>query len=254
MSRYTVRKNALSILNEIENKPENYYLIHYACDDFNSSKSISSISVMNFSNRITKTFDIDKTARMLRLPDNKTTYCNSTIQRKLLEEFNSFLQVHPDTQWISWNMENDFYGFNAIYEYSEFLNIEHPVKVSESQQINLSHLLADLYGPNFAIDPKMENLAKINNIDLAYEFKTGKEEIKLLKQSKYNEISRSTARKLLIFRSFLEKAINNKLRVDSNWIEIYGISPQGMYTAVKDKWWFALLTFALGIIIGHFVQ
>lgn len=252
MSRYTVRKRALAILKQIENNPENYYLIHYACDDFNSSKIISSISVMNFSDRIIKTFDINKTAKELNISDNEIVYDNSTIQRKMLEEFNSFLYAHSRSNWISWNMENDFYGFNAIYDYSKFLNVTSPIKISESQQINLAHLLSDLYGPNFANDPKMKNLAILNKIDLSYEFKTGEKEIELLKQGKYNEISRSTVRKLIIFRSFLDKAINNKLKVNSNWIEIYGVSPQGIYNAVKDKWWFALLTFIIGIIIGHF--
>lgn len=255
MSRYTLRKQALKTLKGIENNPENYYFIHYACGDFQKENTISVIAVMNLKTQISTTFSIKKTAEELNINTKGISKNSLKIQKKMLEAFNEFLiQNVKNVKWINWNMQSDEYGFEAIRHQSQILNIENPILVPNSNQINLSHLLSDIYGPNFINDPKMENLAKINNINLSYEFKNGKEEAKLLNDEKYTDISRSTLRKLNIFNIFLEKTINKKLKVKSKWTDIYGWSPQGIYTAVKDKWWFALLTFALGIIIGHFFQ
>lgn len=252
MSRYKERKAALRVLNEIENNPSNYYLIHYACDDFNKSDIISNISIMNFGNQNIVSFSIRTIADELRVPEVNIHSRIAKIQKELLTQFNDFIKSHPDAKWIHWNMNNDIFGFGALHRISKTMNVNDPVSVTANQTINLSHLLSRVYGPSFCADPRMESLARLNKLDLTYEYKNYSDEINLLHQSKYREITRSTNRKLTIFRIFLERAINRKLVVNSSWRDIYGVSFQGCYDAVKDKWWFAALTFIAGIIIGHF--
>ena len=255
MSRYKVRKQALETLSNIENNPQNYYLIHYACGNFREENTISVIAVMNLKKQVSTTFSIKKTAEDLNINPRDISKNTLKIQKEMLESFNEFLiQNVKNIKWINWNMQSDKFGFEAIQHQSKVLNIKNPVTVSNSEQINLSHLLSDIYGPNFIDDPKMEKLAEYNDIDLSYEFKNGKEEAKLLNEGKYTDISLSTIRKLTIFNIFLEKAINNKLKVKSKWTDIYGWSPQGIYNAIKGKWWFAILTFILGTLIGHFFK
>src|SRR5699024_10771883 len=208
---------------------------------------------MNLKKQVSTTFSIKKTAEDLNINPRDISKNTLKIQKEMLESFNEFLiQNVKNVKWINWNMQSDKFGFEAIQHQSKVLNIKNPVTVSNSEQISLSHLLSDIYGPNFIDDPKMEKLAEYNDIDLSYEFKNGKEEDKLLNERNYNDISLSTIRKLTIFNIFLEKAINNKLKVKSKWTDIYGWSPQGIYNAIKGKWWFAILTFILGTLIGHF--
>ena len=68
----------------------------------------------------------------------------------------------------------------------------------------------------------------------------------------------STLRKVDVFANVLNRAINNTLKVNSKWTEIYGVSVQGIINVCKDTWWIQLIwtgvSMVLGAVIGELVS
>lgn len=60
-----------------------------------------------------------------------------------------------------------------------------------------------------------------------------------------------------VIASLLNRAIDNALKVESKWWEIYGLSPQGLYESITSRWWcqiiLAVASIILGTIIEHYV-
>ena len=67
----------------------------------------------------------------------------------------------------------------------------------------------------------------------------------------------STLRKVDVFANILNRAVNNTLKVNSKWAEIYSVTIQGILNYCKDTWWIQLIwtivSMFLGALIGEFV-
>ena len=64
----------------------------------------------------------------------------------------------------------------------------------------------------------------------------------------------STLRKVDAFASILNRAINNTLRVNSKWTEIYGTSIQGMFHLCKETWWIQIVWIIVTMILGALIS
>ena len=115
MSRYTDYKYAKHILKNIEEKPENYLIIHYSCEGMENLKGksprIASISVRQFNNAQTNNFSIHQYAEIIDVEISPETY--KQIEKKLLEDFFKFVDKNGEKTWIHWNMRDNNFGFNV---------------------------------------------------------------------------------------------------------------------------------------------
>ena len=104
--------------------------------------------------------------------------------------------------------------------------------------------------------PRLESLLKKNNI-IAKDFLPGAEEAIAFDNKEYIKLHQSTLRKVDVIASLLNRAIDNALKVESKWWEIYGLSPQGLYESITSRWWcqiiLAVASIILGTIIEHYV-
>ena len=64
----------------------------------------------------------------------------------------------------------------------------------------------------------------------------------------------STLRKVDVFASLRNRAINNTLKVDSKWTEIYGLSIQGIINFCKDTWWIQIIWTVVSMILGAIIS
>lgn len=68
----------------------------------------------------------------------------------------------------------------------------------------------------------------------------------------------STLRKVDVFANLINRAINNKLKVNSGWKEIYGVTIPGVINYCKDKWWiqlvWTLITFVVGVVVSEKIR
>lgn len=248
LNRYEIRKQGLKILNEISDHEDDYYFIHYAVD-FHNSNRIAAIAIRHLSSEgEIINFSIDTMAEELNLPiTNKNL---DKIESSMLIKYFKFIEKHIHSKFIHWNMSSDEYGFKAIEKRAKKLKIDTKItSISENQCINLSHCFKMIYGENYIKNPKFYNLLKLNNIH-PHDLLNGKQEAKEIKNQNFKAVTLSCDRKVNVFYELYFLSFTNRLKVQTNWIEIHGLSIQSIYEFSKSKWWFNLISFFLGSIVG----
>lgn len=252
MNRYEIRKQGLKILNEISNNENDYYFIHYAVD-FHDSNRIAAIAIrhLSFEGNVIN-FSIDVESRRLNLPITNENL--DKIESSMLTEYFNFMKNHIHSKFIHWNMSSDEYGFKAIENRAKELKASTEiVSVSENQCVNLSHCFKKMYGENYVKDQKFYNLLNLNNIH-PHDLLNGKQEAEEIRKQDFKSIALSCDRKVNVFYQLYFLALNNRLKVQTNWVEIHGLSIQSIYEFVKDKWWFSLLCFFMGAIFSWLLE
>lgn len=109
--------------------------------------------------------------------------------------------------------------------------------------------LINCYGVGYAGHPRMEKLLEQNDIK-AKDYLNGSQEAAAFANKEYVKLHMSTLRKVDVFSNILNRAINNTLKVNSKWTEIYGISIQGILNYCKDTWWIQILWTLVSMVIG----
>lgn len=115
--------------------------------------------------------------------------------------------------------------------------------------LEYSRLFIQCYGVNYIGHPRLESLLKKNNIK-AKDFLPGAEEAKAFDNKEYIRLHQSTLRKVDVIASLLNRAIDNSLKVESKWWEICGLSPQGLFESITNKWWCRIIMTILSIVFG----
>ncbi|MFT9411549.1 hypothetical protein, partial [Liquorilactobacillus hordei] len=257
MSKYELRKQALETVKKIDKNREKYYVIHYTCDDFKKSDTVTSIVISHFSDGETTSFSLDQTAKILDIQntDLKTPETLNKVEKKMLESFSDFVKNHDNNNWVHWNMNSDSYGFKALELRAKVLKIQNFSVVNDDRKLNLSKLFAELYDRGFAKNPQMENLMKLNKISDPGDYYPGYSnqddkmtEPKLFEQGKYKTIRLSCLRKVKILCHFLNLEIDKKLITLTPKRKLYGLSIKGLYALLLEQWWSGLLIFFLGYL------
>ena len=110
--------------------------------------------------------------------------------------------------------------------------------------------------PQYVGHPRMERLLERNGIK-AKDYLSGHQEAEAFENHEYVKLHMSTLRKVDVFANLLNRSINNTLKVNSKWTEIYGVSIQGILNFCKDTWWvqiiWTIVSMVLGGIIGEFI-
>ena len=226
--QYENHKKAIKVLEEIDKNPSNYLMIHYSCESFYDIKDghtprITSIAVYNYSSAQTESFSLHKIAEKMHveLKDVESEY--DELEREMLREYFEYVNIHKEYYWIHWNMRDINYGFKAI---------EHRYSVLGGKLLEKNHIQAR-------------------------DYLCGAEEATAFENKEYIKLHMSTLRKVDVFADLLTRAINNTLKTDAKWSEVYGMSPQGIFDYCKSKWWIqiilSIVTLFIGAVLGKLI-
>lgn len=254
--RYQKHKKAKQILNDIAQKPELYYVIHYSCESFYDIKDgrsprITSIAIRQLSSGQTTSFSIHKIAEIKGVPFVEMSDKYDELEREMLEKFFTFLRENSKMKWIHWNMRDGNYGFQAIEHRFEVLHGE-PFKVIDENKIDMAALFVDLYGDGYAEHPRMASLIKINEIS-DRDWLSGQDEAEAFNNKEYLKLHLSTLRKVKVIANLINKQLDGNLKTLAKWREIYGISPQSVFIYYREHWWCQLLGWIVMLVVGGVV-
>ena len=119
-------------------------------------------------------------------------------------------------------MRNLVYGFEHIeHRYRALVHKDAP-QIPVEVRINLNDVLKDRYGSDFAPDPRMINLMKMNG-DLDQRFLDGKGEAEAFRNGQFIRMNSSTMSKVDFFAHVIRLMQVGKLRTAANslgaWID-----------------------------------
>lgn len=245
-------KKAKELLNKIDLHRDNSLIIHYSCESFvceekRNSPRIISIAVLNLGTGQVQSFSIHMVAERVNQMDNILEIFDS-LEKAMLDDFYDFVKEHLSCIWIHWNMRDINYGFQAIDHRYRVLN-GIPIVIPDDRKYDLANLFVDYYGRNYIEHPRMKNLVQKNNIS-DKDYLSGAEEAKEISDGNYSKVNQSTLRKVQVFATFIDLAINNQLKTNSKWYEKTGINPQGIYEYYCQTWWFQIIVNLLNIVFG----
>lgn len=255
MSQYNRHKKAVAIFRDIISSPESYLIIHYSCESFVDKKDgrtprITTIAVRYFESGQAKTFSIHEVAEQQDVPIEKIEENYDSLEFEMLSQYFEFVQKHERYKWIHWNMRDSNYGFYAIENRYMVLGGQ-PVIISDDKKIDLARNLINCFGQGYIENPHMEKLVDKNSMT-KLGFLTGKEEATAFENKQYIRLRNSTLRKVDLFYNIIISASEGQLLTNAKWKDIYGISMQGIYETLKERWWFNAIIFVLGLFIGSF--
>ena len=256
MTQYNKHKKAIKIFHDITTNPRNYLIIHYSCESFVDKEDgrtprITTIAIRYFESSQTKSFSIHEVAEQNRIAINEIEENYDSLEAKMLEQYFDFVQRHEQYTWIHWNMRDSNYGFYAIENRFKVLGGQ-PVIISDNKKIDMARLLVDCFGRGYIGNPRMEKLVEKNHMT-KLNFLTGTEEAEAFENKQYIRLRNSTLRKVDLFYSILVAVSEGKLKTNATWKEMYGISIQGVYEALKERWWFNFIVFILGLLLGSLI-
>ncbi len=221
--RKSNRNAANDLISRLQNSKNNTYFIHYSCqsfDDSNDSLSprITSIAILHYQSSQMFSFSIHLSAEQLKIKEEDIECNLDKIEKDMLCKLNNFMLSHVNNiYWIHWNMKDIYYGFEALEHRYSVLTQKTMVHIPEENRFNLSDILFNKYG-NFAKDPKMENLMRLNRKDntVHRNFLSGEDEATAFQAKHYRKMHNSTMCKVRFFERVLDKAYDNELRTETN--------------------------------------
>lgn len=247
--RIQARRKAKAILEYLIECSENIIVVHYSCQGFKSragsSPRITSIAVMNLHSRQTESFSIHQEAEIAGYSSKNFEPHYNDLERKMLDKFYEFVKSHHNCKWLHWNMRNMNFGFQAIEHRYSVLGGQ-PAVVLENNKHDLSGLLYDIYGADYAEHPHLQNLVRKNEMN-EQDFLAGSDEAIAFEEREYVKLHQSTLRKVSLFASIAHKAETGSLKTNSTWHDIYGSYPAALGELIKEHWIFVLIGFASAV-------
>jgi hypothetical protein len=246
-------KHARSLIEQINEHKKEYVVIWYSRENIR----ITAIVVQDLDSGQTHTFSIDFGTNLHGEKAIITSSEYDNYEKQILKNFYGYVKTMGSGKtWLHWRMRLANYGFSALANRYKSLN-GRPVDIQDDKTLDICDLFKKRYGENFVNKNndswRIQYLANKNHIETAGYLEYPNEE-EAYKNSQYDKILTSLSRKTSILIQFLDLSHKNKLKTDSKWQEIHGTTPQGMYDACKEKWWFNLIVFLLGLIIGKLIQ
>lgn len=214
----SINNSSRDFIKEIKRNGNDFYIIHYSCgslyddsDNENLSPRITSISVKNYSSGKVASYSTHAIAEELGISRDDVVDRFDEIEKKLLDDFYSFVRDRLGKYWIHWNMRSLTYGFEHIQHRYYALNKKNPPEISDERRINLNDILEDRYGSGYAEHKKMPSLMKMNG-GLHRDFLEGEEEVNAFKRKEYINMHNSTLCKVGFFYDVIKKMIEGKLK------------------------------------------
>ena len=208
------------LIKEAKKTPENFYVIHYSCQNLNDdnellSPRITSIAVSHFGTDQTISFSAYIVAQILHIEKADIPWKLDSIEFELLKDFYAFVRDRRDKYWIHWNMRNSVYGFEHLEIRYRALGGRDASIIPVERRLNLNDFIAKRYGANYAKHPKLKNLWELNG-GLHRDFLEGKDEVRAFTDQQFIKLHKSTLCKVGAFGMFLRRMISGKLRTASH--------------------------------------
>ncbi|MFU8824264.1 hypothetical protein [Yoonia sp.] len=205
-----------NVLKDLKREPSKYLVIHYSSESLFDevenaySPRITSIVVMFFENRQTKTFSLHAIAEELNILRENVVSRNDDIERVLLDRFCAFAKSNFDKCWLHWNMRNTVFGFEHLEHRYRVLVKQEPPTIPVDNRVNVSDILKYNYGSDFAPDPRMLKLMELNG-RRDPRFLSGQDESTAFKKQEFIRMNSSTISKVEFFGFVLDRAAKGKL-------------------------------------------
>jgi len=138
----------------------------------------------------------------------------TSIEFRLLNDFNTFIRERRDKYWVHWNMRNLAYGFEHLEHRYKALGGRDSAVIPVERRVNLNDMLAHRYGAGYAKHPKLKSLMDINGGIHRY-FLTGPEEVLAFEQNEFIKMHNSTLCKVGFFFKVIRRVLAGRLIVSS---------------------------------------
>lgn len=200
---------------------QNIYCIHYSCQNLNDanegySPRITSIAVLHIASNQMSSFSMHLIAEERKIDRNHIVERYDEIESIMLSRFFEFVKKREkNALWLHWNMRNVNFGFETLEHRFRVLTGKNPFHIEEGKRFNLSSLLSEKYGSNYANDPKMLSLMELNG-GRHRDFLTGEEEVTAFKANEFVKMHNSTMCKVSFFQIVFSKMLKNKLKTNTN--------------------------------------
>jgi len=211
--------NCREFLRDVKRKPENFYIIHYSCQNLNDdndglSPRITSIAVSHYATEQSVSFSTHAIAEELGISRDDVLSEFDQIELELLRQFYRFVRDRRDKYWAHWNMRNATYGFEHLEHRYRVLGETDAAVIPVERRINLNNMIAMRYGPGYAAHPKLTNLMEMNG-GRHRDFLSGAEEVSAFKNREFMRMHMSTLCKVGFFHSVIRKMTKGRLRTSS---------------------------------------
>jgi hypothetical protein len=211
--------NSREFIKSVKSKPENFFLIHYSCQNLNDnnealSPRITSIAINYYATGQSVSFSTHSIAEELRIPRDEVFQRFDEVEFELLTQFYRFIRDRRDKYWVHWNMRNLTFGFEHLEHRYRALGGRDACVIPVEQRLNLNDLIADRYGADYAKHPKMLSLMDRNG-GRHRDVLDGGEEVEAFTNKEFMRMHNSTLSKIGFFSSTMSKLVNGKLKTAS---------------------------------------
>lgn len=264
MKTYRIQdyKAAKETLKKYMTNKKDYAFIHYACQSFyeaqqDISPRIAAICVMYANSKQVHLFSL---ASLAERKNVDLTCCDEkeldVLEKELIQDFYTFMKGQKNIRfWLHWNMRDQNYGFEAIAQrYCRLAQRKKaPIQMDNDKLINMSSLLHQRYGENFADHPRLISLLNVNNIH-PKNLLDGAQEAEAFKGKAYLVIDRSVQAKVQSFAEVMDRAGNQELITKGKILrDIYGVSPAGIFTYLRENIVFGAIATLIGGVAVNFI-
>ncbi len=244
LRKITRRKQSLDLLRRLFDDALNTLIIHYSCESFyktdpTKSPRITSIAVRNLSTGQTTSFSISQLAERKKILDEDVDANYDSLEHEMLKDFYTFADRHSNFNWIHWNMRDTTFGFPALAHRFAVLGGK-PSLFTDDRLIDLSRLLANIYGIAYISHPRFHKLREKNEIS-DQDLLDGEAEATAFAKKEYRKLHLSTLRKVDVLAGFALRADDGTLRTNECWRDRYGTIPEAIGELFKDSLWMRLL-------------
>lgn len=211
--------NSTEFLKELKKRPENFYIVHYSCQNFNDdneglSPRITSIAISHYSTEQSVSFSTHAVAEELGIARAEVKEKQDEIEKELLRQYFQFVRDRRASIWVHWNMRNAIYGFEHLEHRYKVLGGTDASVVPVEQRVNLNDMLKSRYGSGYAPHQYLPNLMEMNG-GRHRDFLSGQEEVAAFENSEFMKMHKSTLCKVGFFHFVIRKMLAGKLRTQS---------------------------------------
>jgi hypothetical protein len=211
--------NTGEFIQQVKSHPENFYVIHYSCQNLNDdnealSPRITSIAITHYATEQTVSFSTHSIAEELQIERDDVKNKFNDVEKELLRQYYAFVRDRCDKFWVHWNMRNLTYGFEHLEHRYRVLGGTDAKVIPVERRLNLNDLLAGRYGDDYAPHPRMKSLMELNG-GIHRHFLDGTDEVSAFQKNEFIRMHSSTLCKTGFFYSVIRKMLSGKLKTAS---------------------------------------
>jgi REase_DpnII-MboI len=184
--------------------------VHYACESFLTAKDhpagVACAALYDL--QTGETFAFSRS-------DAPPSVTGQAREIHLLDRFYEQVNARFDARFLHWNMNRPEYGFGALAARYEYLTGKQPSDAVPERRVDVDELFTARFGYDYAPHPKLESVARLNDLDLR-SFRSGKSEAELFAKEDWGTITRSTASKAKIIGELLTLLATGKVRTSDS--------------------------------------